>query len=107
MRAAITNIFAMFTSNVSTIWQQLPGSPSPVFVSVVHVEPGIQFSLLSCGFPLCALPELTLWQNGVMKPDVNRTRTDLLIEQCIVVTVIFRFLLYKLAGVLTSEGPAF
>ena len=58
MRVAIANIFAMFTSNISTIWQQLPGSPSPVFVSVVHVEAGIQFSLLSGGFPICALPEL-------------------------------------------------
>ena len=58
MRVGITNILAMFTSNISMIWQQLPGNPSSVFVSVVHVEAGVQFSLLSGGFPLCALPEL-------------------------------------------------
>ena len=67
---------------------------------MLKVEAGIQFSLLSGGFPLCAL----------IKPDVNRTRTDLLVERSIVVTVILRFLLCSqtsTARVLTSEGPAF
>ena len=83
------------------------GSPSPVFVSVVHVEASIQCSLLNGAFPLGALPDLVSPEKDRVAEQRDKARRQSHSKHCrycdLPIPPVFPV---ELAGVLTSEGPA-